>query len=60
MNPLEVAIDQMTQSTQKLRETVKKYTGNSSLSVNPLSMMVNGMVEAAVMGGIKNYQKVIK
>ncbi|XP_065845155.1 dedicator of cytokinesis protein 1-like [Oscarella lobularis] len=58
MNPLEVAIDQMTQSTQKLRETVKKYTGNSSLSVNPLSMMVNGMVEAAVMGGIKNYQKV--
>eukprot|EP00118_Oscarella_pearsei_P008176 m.41339 g.41339 ORF g.41339 m.41339 type:complete len:1906 (+) comp33136_c0_seq1:84-5801(+) len=58
LNPLEVAIDQMTESARKLRNTVNEYTANPSLSVNPLSMMVNGMVEANVMGGIKNYEKV--
>ena len=32
---------------------------DKTMSINPLSMMLNGVIDAAVMGGISNYEKVL-
>lgn len=34
------------------------HHNDASLPVNPLSMKLNGILDAAVMGGITNYEKV--
>jgi hypothetical protein len=60
LSPLKTAIEQMTSKLKELRTTLASYQADSppSLNINPLSMLLKGMIDAAVMGGFSNYQKV--
>ncbi len=37
---------------------ILSYKNDSTLSLNPLTMKLNGIVDAAVMGGVSNYETV--
>lgn len=58
MSPLQNAVETMEKTNEKLSNLVQQQACDRSLSVNPLSMMLNGIVDPAVMGGFTNYEKV--
>lgn len=60
ISPLKNAVETMEKTNEKLSNLVQQQACDRSLSVNPLSMMLNGIVDPAVMGGFSNYEKVIK
>lgn len=49
----------MTNVNTDVRDLVKKYSGDITLPLDPLTRKISGMVDPAVMGGITNYEKVI-
>lgn len=53
------AVETMETANEKLSNLVQQQACDRSLSVNPLSMMLSGIVDPAVMGGFSNYEKVI-
>lgn len=55
---MENAIETMEKANEKLGNLVQQQACDSSLSINPLSMMLSGIVDPAVMGGFSNYEKV--
>lgn len=57
ISPLENAIETMQLTNDKLDSMVQQHLGDPSLPVNPLSMLLNGIVDPAVMGGFANYEK---
>ncbi|KAK6633076.1 hypothetical protein RUM43_012819 [Polyplax serrata] len=57
MSPIETAIETMKSSNNSLRELIISYDADHSLPLHPLSMKLHGIVDAAVMGGIANYEK---
>ncbi|CAM1325956.1 DOCK2 (predicted), partial [Pycnogonum litorale] len=57
ISPLENAIETMTNTNVKIRNAVLQHTNDINVPINPLSMLLNGIVDAAVMGGISNYEK---
>ncbi|XP_029018297.1 dedicator of cytokinesis protein 5 isoform X1 [Betta splendens] len=57
ISPLQNAIEAMEMANEKLSNLVQKQACDRSLSVNPLSMMLSGIVDPAVMGGFSNYEK---
>ena len=48
----------MEMTNEKLSNLVQQQACDRSLSINPLSMMLSGIVDPAVMGGFSNYEKV--
>lgn len=48
----------METANEKLGNLVQQQACDRSLSINPLSMMLSGIVDPAVMGGFSNYEKV--
>lgn len=50
----------MEQKNQELKTLISRYKKNPKQNINPLSMALNGVIDAAVMGGIANYTKVSK
>lgn len=56
VSPIQNAIETMEKTNKNLREMVVKYSVNPNLPINDLSMKLNGVVEAAVMGGLKVYE----
>nr|CAD7394074.1 unnamed protein product [Timema cristinae] len=57
VSPLRNAIETMEGSNRTLRDLIVAHRSDPSLQLNPLSMKINGIVDAAVMGGITNYEK---
>ncbi|XP_065221520.1 dedicator of cytokinesis protein 2 isoform X3 [Planococcus citri] len=57
ISPLRNAIETMQNSNKKLRELVISYKNDATLPLNPLSLKLTGIVDAAVMGGVNNYEK---
>lgn len=57
ISPLENAIETMQLTNDKLDSMVQQHLDDPSLPVNPLSMLLNGIVDPAVMGGFANYEK---
>ncbi|KAI4876095.1 hypothetical protein NFI96_024678, partial [Prochilodus magdalenae] len=57
ISPLENAIETMELANEKLSNLVQHQACDRSLPVHPLSMMLNGIVDPAVMGGFANYEK---
>jgi dedicator of cytokinesis protein 1 len=45
-------------TNKALRDLVIAHRSDPSLQLNPLSMKISGIVDAAVMGGVTNYEKV--
>uniref|UniRef100_A0A096MDE6 Dedicator of cytokinesis 5 n=1 Tax=Poecilia formosa TaxID=48698 RepID=A0A096MDE6_POEFO len=57
ISPLMNAIETMEMANEKLSNLVQQQACDRSLSINPLSMMLSGIVDPAVMGGFSNYEK---
>uniref|UniRef100_A0A3P8YT58 Dedicator of cytokinesis 5 n=1 Tax=Esox lucius TaxID=8010 RepID=A0A3P8YT58_ESOLU len=57
ISPLQNAVETMEMANEKLSNLVQQQACDSSISVHPLSMMLNGIVDPAVMGGYTNYEK---
>ncbi|XP_071513992.1 dedicator of cytokinesis protein 2 isoform X2 [Panulirus ornatus] len=57
LSPLENAVETMSSANREVYNLVKRYVQDSTLPLHPLTRKVSGMVDAAVMGGIVNYEK---
>lgn len=57
ISPLENAIETMQLTNDKINSMVQQHLDDPSLPVSPLSMLLNGIVDPAVMGGFANYEK---
>lgn len=55
---MENAIETMQQTNEKISSMVQRHLNDPNLPINPLSMLLNGIVDPAVMGGFTNYEKV--
>lgn len=58
ISPLENAIETMELTNEKISNSVQQHAWDRTLPVHPLSMLLNGIVDPAVMGGYTNYEKV--
>uniref|UniRef100_A0A8D2LIC4 Dedicator of cytokinesis 5 n=1 Tax=Varanus komodoensis TaxID=61221 RepID=A0A8D2LIC4_VARKO len=57
ISPLENAIETMELTNEKISNCVQQHAWDRALPVHPLSMLLNGIVDPAVMGGYTNYEK---
>uniref|UniRef100_A0A3Q2TB99 Dedicator of cytokinesis 2 n=1 Tax=Fundulus heteroclitus TaxID=8078 RepID=A0A3Q2TB99_FUNHE len=57
LSPLENAIETMESTNDKILTMINQYQADWSLPINPLSMLLNGIVDPAVMGGFAKYEK---
>uniref|UniRef100_A0A4W3K9F1 Dedicator of cytokinesis 2 n=1 Tax=Callorhinchus milii TaxID=7868 RepID=A0A4W3K9F1_CALMI len=57
ISPLENAIETMEKTNEKIFTLINQYQGDENLAINPLSMLLNGIVDPAVMGGFAKYEK---
>uniref|UniRef100_A0A670JSG5 Dedicator of cytokinesis 5 n=1 Tax=Podarcis muralis TaxID=64176 RepID=A0A670JSG5_PODMU len=57
ISPLENAIETMELTNEKISNCVQQHAWDRTLPVHPLSMLLNGIVDPAVMGGYTNYEK---
>lgn len=58
ISPLENAIETMSTTNEKILMMINQYQSDENLPINPLSMLLNGIVDPAVMGGFAKYEKV--
>ncbi|EGW00775.1 Dedicator of cytokinesis protein 2 [Cricetulus griseus] len=58
ISPLENAIETMSTANEKILMIINQYQNDESLPINPLSMLLNGIVDPAVMGGFAKYEKI--
>ncbi|XP_075772170.1 dedicator of cytokinesis protein 2-like isoform X2 [Pelodiscus sinensis] len=56
ISPLENAIETMQKTNEKILCEIQRHRGEPGLPVNPLSMLLNGIVDPAVMGGFAKYE----
>ncbi|KAJ0002424.1 hypothetical protein NQD34_007573 [Periophthalmus magnuspinnatus] len=56
LSPLENAIETMESTNEKILTMINQYQADWSLPINPLSMLLNGIVDPAVMGGFAKYE----
>lgn len=59
ISPLEIAMETMQLTNEKISSMVQRHLNDPNLPINPLSMLLNGIVDPAVMGGFANYEKVV-
>uniref|UniRef100_A0A8C4UBD8 Dedicator of cytokinesis 2 n=1 Tax=Falco tinnunculus TaxID=100819 RepID=A0A8C4UBD8_FALTI len=57
ISPLENAIETMSMTNEKILMMINQYQNDENLPINPLSMLLNGIVDPAVMGGFAKYEK---
>uniref|UniRef100_A0A8C0J6M5 Dedicator of cytokinesis 5 n=1 Tax=Chelonoidis abingdonii TaxID=106734 RepID=A0A8C0J6M5_CHEAB len=57
ISPLKNAIETMELTNEKISNSVQQHAWDRALPVHPLSMLLNGIVDPAVMGGYTNYEK---
>ncbi|NWV76757.1 DOCK1 protein, partial [Dasyornis broadbenti] len=57
ISPLENAIETMQLTNDRINNMVQQHLSDPNLPINPLSMLLNGIVDPAVMGGFANYEK---
>ena len=48
----------MESKNKELERIITRLSSDRSQSINPLSMILNGIIDAAVMGGIAKYEEV--
>ncbi|XP_045614067.1 dedicator of cytokinesis protein 1 isoform X2 [Procambarus clarkii] len=57
LSPLENALETMATANTEVYDLARRYAQDTTLPLHPLTRKVSGMVDAAVMGGIVNYEK---
>ena len=56
--PVQNALETMESTNKQLRSLIGRYKVDPNLNINPLSMKLGGIIDAAVMGGVSNFEKV--
>lgn len=56
LNPVENAIDTVNDNLETLQRLYKRVMADRSQSTNPLTMKLNGTLDAAVNGGLRLYE----
>ncbi|NXJ99781.1 DOCK2 protein, partial [Corythaixoides concolor] len=56
ISPLENAIETMMKTNEKIMSEIKRHQHDPALPINPLAMLLNGIVDPAVMGGFAKYE----
>ena len=51
-------METMQLTNEKISSIVQRHHNDPNLPINPLSMLLNGIVDPAVMGGFAKYEKV--
>uniref|UniRef100_UPI00358F211C dedicator of cytokinesis protein 3-like n=1 Tax=Myxine glutinosa TaxID=7769 RepID=UPI00358F211C len=57
VSPLENAIEAVDNKNMELRSLIAQHQEQRAYNINPLSMCLNGVIDAAVNGGIARYQE---
>jgi len=57
LSPIENALETMRSKNKEIQSMIGRYRADAKANLNPLSMLLNGVIDAAVMGGISNYEK---
>lgn len=57
VDPLDNAINAMETKNKELQGEIEQKNSNPTISINPLTMALNGVLDAAVMGGTDMYRK---
>lgn len=57
LSPLQNAIETMENVNKDLSDLIRAHYRDKMLPLNPLSLKLNGIIDAAVMGGIMNYEE---
>lgn len=57
ISPLENAIETMQLTNENINNIVQQHMNDPNLPINPMSLLLNGIVDPAVMGGFANYEK---
>ena len=55
---MENALETLREKNKELVTLINRHKADNSLNPSPLSMLLKGVIDAAVMGGIGNYEKV--
>ena len=55
-NPVENGMEMVLDNIQQLRTVISRIRGDSSHSTNPLTMKLNGTLDAAVNGGVSKFE----
>ena len=58
VSPLENAIEVIENKNQQLRTLIAQCQSRQMQNINPLTMCLNGVIDAAVNGGLARYQEV--
>ncbi len=58
LDPLENAIQSISSKNKELADIITTFERFPESNINPLSMVLNGVIDANVNGGISKYQKV--
>lgn len=58
ISPLLNAVETVESKNKELDRIITNLSSDRSQSINPLSMILNGIIDAAVMGGIAKYEEV--
>lgn len=58
MSPLENAIEVLENKNHQLRTLISQCQTRQMQNINPLTMCLNGVIDAAVNGGVARYQEV--
>jgi len=60
VSPLENAIETLEGTSRKINTLIEQHISDTSLGVSSLGMLLNGVVDASVNGGITNYKVKLK
>ena len=55
-NPVENGIEMVLDNIQQLRTVINRIRADPSQSTNPLTMKLNGTLDAAVNGGVSKFE----
>ena len=58
ISPVLNAVETVESKNKELDRIITRLSSDRSQSINPLSMILNGIIDAAVMGGIAKYEEV--
>ena len=58
LDPLSIALETVESKNKDIDLQTALYTADKTLSIHPLSMLLNGVIDAAVNGGIGNYDRI--
>lgn len=58
ISPLQNAVETVESKNKELDRIITNLSSDRAQSINPLSMILNGIIDAAVMGGIAKYEEV--